>query len=120
MDERRKNRGLQAPEDVFASLGPHFTRIGKVVELSPNGLAFLHTGRGVPPKKTRVEIFNAEGDFYIGKVPVETVADKPILDERVPDSGTKRKCILKFTELTPRQKVELEDYLEKQTKQHVA
>jgi hypothetical protein len=46
--ERRKHKRFQAPIGVFVGIGPGFTKVGRITDMSLGGLAFRYLGREEP------------------------------------------------------------------------
>jgi hypothetical protein len=44
-EERRKYERFQVSMGLFVVLGPHSTKMGRVIDVSPAGLAFSHVDR---------------------------------------------------------------------------
>lgn len=46
--ERRKHKRFQVPFGAFAVLGPHSTKVGRIMDISMGGLTFRHIDRKEP------------------------------------------------------------------------
>jgi hypothetical protein len=111
--EHRKSQRFQAPKGVFVGLGPHFRRVGRLRDLSMDGLRFRYLGNEEPLEASYVDIFMTEGDFYLGHIPIEPVLDAEVVKATSSDSITLRRCHVKFKELTPEQMDKLREFIEK-------
>jgi hypothetical protein len=80
-----------------------------------NGLAFRYLGNGEPLDGAYVDLFITDGDFYLGKVPIETVSDIAVVKKTSPDSKTLRRCCVKFKKLTRWQRVKLKEFIDTYT-----
>ena len=108
--EQRKRQRLQVPKDVFIGVGPHFTRVGRLRDLSMDGLAFRYVGNSKPSSGSYVDIFTLEGDFFLDKLPIKIISDVEIVEKAPSSSVTTRRCSVKFGNLTLLQKAELERF----------
>ena len=111
--ERRKFRRLLPQEVTFATLRPHFTKLGKVKDISRGGLAFeyilnetQYTG------SSEIDIFSGDR-FYLPRIPSKIVYDMEIAEEY--QGLLKRRCGLQFGNLTKKQAAKLEFFLQNHT-----
>ena len=86
------------------------------------GLAFRYLGDTGTFAGSYVELFMTSGDFYLGRLPIETVADLEVVGKMIPDAGevfagskTLRQCSVKFKKLTPAQKNKLQAFINSHT-----
>ena len=110
--EHRKQRRFQAPEGVFVGVGPSFDKVGRLRDLNIDGLSFRYLGNGEPPNGSYVDLFMTDGDFYLGKLPIETVSDIEVVKKTSPNSKTLRRCCVEFRKLTPWQRGRLEEFID--------
>jgi hypothetical protein len=105
--EQRKHKRFQVPTGMFVGIGPDFTKLGPLTDLSMTGLAFRYIGVDEPSNGSYLDIFLTEGDFFLGRIPFKTISDVEIV-EKVPSSPmTMRRCAVRFRKLTRQQKAEL-------------
>ena len=105
--ERREHIRLRAQDDAYAVLGGDFSKVGKVYDISLNGLAFTYLKDKVSNDTfTHVDIFLSDNGFYLSEVPCTIVydANEPISDA---NAVSPYRCGLKFEPL----KAEHEDKL---------
>jgi hypothetical protein len=109
--ERRKHIRFSVAEDTFVALRPHYYRIGKVLNISIDGLAFTYMVDGKPPGPSfELDLFLADRTFFLKEVPFRTISDVPH------DGGPSgfietRECTVQFENLTSHQKNELESFI---------
>jgi hypothetical protein len=96
-----------------------FKKVGKIDDISINGLGFSFlseiTQVDSTDHDTQVEIFNTENGFHLSKVPCRIVFETP---NDTLDKGflvQMSRCGLEFGELTKSQTEQLELFIEKYT-----
>jgi hypothetical protein len=99
--QRRKHKGIHIKSRAFVGIGPHFNKVGPLIDISMSGLKFL-------------DIFLTDRDFYLSYVPFKAVSDS-----KTPDSPsgsvTTRQCIVQFGDLTPHQMSQLQYLIQNHT-----
>jgi hypothetical protein len=114
--ERRANKRFQAPMGAFAVLGPDATKVGRIIDISMNGLAFRHVDRKEPLHGLyELDLFMIDHDFHLNKIPFETISDYEIVNEAPFSFMTTRQTGLQFGELTPKQRSGLAHFIENHT-----
>jgi hypothetical protein len=117
--ERRKYVRFLAQDNTFAALRIGFKKVGKIDDISINGLAFSYlsetVGVGSDRHLTQVDIFTSGNNFHLSNVPCKIVYD--IQD---PTSGKYTglmmcRCGLKFNEPTKSQSEQLELFIKNHT-----
>jgi hypothetical protein len=103
-DDRRKDRRFSVQEGVFAALRPHFKTLGKVNDISLNGLSFDYISNGSSSEgHLEVDLFGAKQAFYLGQVKCRVVSDSRINDHTPLSSLRISRLSLEFEELTDEQ-----------------
>ena len=113
-NERRKFTRFLVPENVYAALGPSFSKVGRIKDLGIGGLAIEYiTDEDSVPGNSHVDIFSREEEFYLSKLPCKIVYDDPIEPCAGPQvSGLTRKhCGVQFYRFTSRLRKRLEGFL---------
>jgi hypothetical protein len=110
--EHRKSKRFQAPNRVFVGVGPHFAKVGRLRDLSMDGLAFRYVGNRKPLSGSYADIFTLKGDLFLAKLPIKIISDVEVVEKAPSSSLTIRRCCVKFSKLTPRQKTELERFID--------
>ena len=114
--ERRANKRFQAPTGAFAVFGPDGTKVGRIIDISMNGLAFRHVDKKEPLSGLHeLDLFMIDNDFHLNKIPFETRSDYDIVHEAPFSFVTTRQTGLQFGELTPKQRSQLEHFIENHT-----
>jgi hypothetical protein len=106
-----EKRRFNAPKDAFVALGPHYNRVGQIVDIDKDGLEFRYmAGKAPSGKSFELDIFLSDGDFYLEKVPCKTVSDvKTHASPYAPLNM--RQCAVQFVELSPDQRSQLEYFI---------
>ena len=110
--DRRRHKRFQAPQGVFVGVGPDLDIIGLLRDMSMGGLAFRYVGNGDALSGSYVELFMAQGDFYLGNLPIDIVSNIELLGEIFSSSETLRRCSMKFKKLTPHQTAKLQEFVD--------
>ena len=118
--ERRKYVRFLAKDNSFAALRNGFKKVGKIDDISINGLGFSFlseiTQVDSDDHHTLVNIFTSENAFHLSNVPCRVVYETPdttTLDEGFP---VQRSCCgLQFGELTRSQLEQLELFIKNHT-----
>ena len=113
--ERRQHKRFQAPKGVFIGVGPHDVDVGRLRNISMDGLAFRYLGIQEELSGSYVDIFMTNGDFYLGKLPIKIISDVRVVSTTSSDAITLRECWVKFKDLTPQQKEKLKEFIENHT-----
>ena len=113
--ERRKHQRFQAPKGVFIGVGPQDVEVGRLRNISMDGLAFRYLGVEEPISGSYVDMFMTKGDFYLGKLPIKIISDVRVLKTTSSDTITLRECWVKFEKLTPQQEAKLKEFIETHT-----
>jgi hypothetical protein len=113
--ERREHKRFQAPKGVFIGVGPHGIEVGRLRNISMDGLTFRYLGIEKQLSGSYVDIFMTNGDFYLGKLPIRIISDARVVSTTSSDSVTLRECWVKFKELTPQQRAKLKEFIESHT-----
>lgn len=113
--ERRKHKLFRVLRTVFVAVRPHFDTVGRLIDIGMDGLAFAYLDSEKRARKSlELDIFSKNGDFYLQKVPCETISDLKAYESPF-GPIIMRKCTVKFEELTPRQKTDLERFIKDHT-----
>lgn len=119
--ERRKHERYPVPTGVIAVLGPHFDRVGQIMDISRGGIGFRYvdSSEGVRDL-TELDIVFESGRFYLDKLPCATRSDVIIPDEFSLSLGrtavgSTRRCGVQLGDLMPRQVSQLEYFIQNHT-----
>jgi hypothetical protein len=111
---RRKHKRFQAPRGVFVGVGPDFVKVGLLGDISIDGLAFRYVGNGEALIGSYVELFMAEGDFYLGNLPIDIVSNIELAGDIFSNSNEAlRRCSMKFKKLTSQQRAKLQEFVDR-------
>ena len=108
-----------AKDNSFAALRNGFKKVGKIDDISINGLGFSFlseiTQVDSTDHHTQVDIFSSENGFHLSNVPCRIVYETP---DSTPDEDSlvkRSRCGLQFGELTGIQLEQLELFIENYT-----
>lgn len=112
--ERRKMPRYNAKDGAFAvmTFSPYSIKLGRIVDISSSGLAFFYESwEEWPQDAHKLDILFGEKGFYIDKLAIETISDVSVPNES-PFMATKiRRRGVKFAEMTPEQRAQLDYFL---------
>ena len=112
--ERRKNERFQPDDQTFVVLRPDYTKLGKVIDISENGLSFQHMAKsGKEDTTVQLDIFKGDNTLYISKVPGKVVYDR---QEETVFCYEHRRCGVRFGELSEEQSAWLKEYINQFTR----
>jgi hypothetical protein len=114
--ERRKLKRFQVQDGAFAVVRPECTRLGQIINISYEGLAFqyavtAHQENGV----SELDIFLAGDGFYLENMSFETVSDRRATRKSSKGFLPLRRCSVRFKDLTGTQIAQLEYFIQNHT-----
>jgi hypothetical protein len=116
--EKRKHRRFLAQDMAFAVFRPYFTKLGKVKDISKSGMAFEYvTFEGAKEDSEEIDLFVSGTRFHLSRMPAQTVYDSSVVNDHYSFSPfvERRRCGVKFGELTEEQATQLRHFLETYT-----
>ena len=120
-NERRKYIRFQAKDHAFAALRNGFNKIGKIFDISINGLGFSfldeRTQVNSTDDHTQVNIFISGNGFHLSNIPCRIVYETPDTKPDKDLSLQRSRCGLQFGKLTGSQMDQLEFFLKHYTKE---
>ncbi len=112
--QRREHKGIHVKSRAFVGIGPHFNKVGTLIDISMSGLKFCYTARRKQPNGLSLDIFLTDRDFYLSYVPFKAVSDSKTHDSPS-GSVTTRQCTVQFGDLTPHQMSQLQYLIQNRT-----
>ena len=113
-DERRKNERFQPDDQTFVVLRPDYTKLGKLIDISEEGLSFQHMAKsGKKDTSIHLDIFKGDNSLYLSKVPGKVVYDR---QEETVFCYEHRRCGVRFGELSEEQSTWLSQYISQFTR----
>ena len=115
--ERRKYIRFQAQDSTYAALGTHFSKVGKLKDISVGGLAFeyIDTPDFCECDCSKVAIFLSENGFYLPDLACKLICDSPICvmnnKSIFKPLYVLNRCAVQFTTITRHQREKLEYFL---------
>jgi hypothetical protein len=119
--EKRKFVRFLPQENTFAALRRGFKKVGKVHDISANGLSFQYlekSKKDIPDSNdsfTEVDIFISGNNFHLSKVPCRVVNEFDTCSYKTVSSIVSKRCCLQFGKLTEDQIEQLESFLNNHT-----
>ena len=115
--EHRKHLRLLPPPNTFAALGNNYSRVGKVKDISLDGLSFEYlSGECTEINSSQVDIFMVGNVFHLYNVPCRMVYDIQVHVPHVNNNYIKilttKRCGLKFKEISEDDLAQLRLFLE--------
>jgi len=113
--ERRKFTRFRVQDDAFAALRGALTKVGKIYDISLNGLAFRYLAEKISDETfTHVDIFLSTNGFHLAAVPCAVIYDVKESTFGLKEISPYR-CGLKFEGVDEEQKNKLEFFLNNHT-----
>ena len=111
LTERRKFKRFLVNDCVFVLLGPDFTELGQIIDISRDGLSFRYINGAKPINDSfEIDIMISDGKFYLERlslIPVSDCADRNGFSLR---PLMRRRCV-QFGDLMPNQIARLEYFI---------
>ena len=111
--ERRKHVRFQTQDSCYAVLSGNYTKVGKICDISSDGLAFRYLGKELVAEAfSHVDIFLVDNRFYLHHMPCKIIYEaedgsfgKDILPQKF-------RCGVQFQEPAENQTKQLETFME--------
>jgi hypothetical protein len=118
--EHRKHVRFLPQPNTFAALGTNYSRVGKVKNISLDGLSFEYLyGESIKKNSSQVDIFLVGNLFHLYNLPCRPVYDieihVPHVNDRYIKSLSTRRCGIEFTEISKDDRAQLRLFLEAHT-----
>jgi hypothetical protein len=113
--ERRKHKRFRVEDGAFVALRPSDHGVGRLIDISMGGLTFDYVTMQPPSvKATELDIFVTNSSFRLFEIPCQSVWDLNTYD--IPTTPIhKRRCGVEFGDLTSRQILQIENFIENHT-----
>lgn len=117
MVERRKRKRFQVPTGAYVALRPDYIKVGQIIDMSMDGLAFDYVGDGKKSSTAsrELDILMLDGAFHLYKIPCRIISDFRAYQSPSGPSISMRRCGVHFGELTAYQSGRLDYFIEKHT-----
>ena len=121
--ERRRHKRFHVRDGGIALVtppGPSSTVVGHILDISLSGLSFRYVSdEGINERASEVTIASAENQFYLRRLPIQTISDFEIA--KMPfGTMSPRRHSLEFGELTDGQVSQLEHFIMNHTAEESA
>ena len=122
ISEKRKYIRSRVKDDAYAALGNHFTRVGKLKDISIDGLAFRYIGNTEDwvEDSSTIAIFDSENTFYLPNLACKLIYVSPLYVIKniryFKTAKSINRCGVQFTALTDYQLEKLELFINNYTR----
>ena len=111
-EERRHDTRFKVNPGAYTVFSPKSIIPGRINDISMGGLSFSYVeGEEWYHESKELDILFGENDFYLDKIPFETVSDTIIEKESPFSQITMRRCGVRFGKLTAEQQVQLKNFI---------
>ncbi len=118
--ERRKHERFHVQEGALAVLGPHFRKMGQIMDISWGGLSFRYVARDEPSEgQINLNISLPDGTFRFHDAPFQTVWDSSTPYDFSFGAITFGQCGVRFGQLSDVQTSQLEYFMHNYTENEV-
>lgn len=119
-EEKRRYIRFITKKQTFAALRSGFEKVGRVLDISINGLSFSYIIEDAPMEKAfQVDIFQSENGFYLSNIPCSVIYDIPNINPKYDLFLQNRRCGLCFGKLSKKLEDELLNFLKNYTEKAV-
>jgi hypothetical protein len=113
--ERRRHERVQIQDGAFVILPSHYRKVGRIVDISPDGLTFIyHTSDEGSVMATELDIFVAGSPIHMYTIPCRIISDFEI-DSDIHRSMIERRCGVQFGTLNQGQIFQLNHLMQHNT-----
>lgn len=114
--EKRACARLSVVKNAYAALKHGTYKVGKIQNISMNGLMFTYIGRNIPVDTTaEIDLFIPKDGFYTPSLPCKVVCSVTRKRKNKALSFTPLSCGLSIGSLNEQQKKSLEDFIKRST-----
>jgi len=114
--ERRRSTRFKVKAGAYTVFSPKSIIPGRINDISADGLSFSYVeGEEWYHNSSELDILFGENDFYLDKIPFETVSDTVIENESPSSQIIMRRCGVKFGQLTEEQRIQLNMFIQHNT-----
>ena len=111
--ERRRLKRFQVQEGAFAVVRPECTKLGQIIDISHEGLAFQYAVTATQKNRvSELDIFLAGDGFYMENMSCETVSDRRATRKSSKGFLPLRRCSVRFKDITDTQIARLEYFIQ--------
>jgi hypothetical protein len=114
--EKRKFTRFRVQDDAFAALRGDFTKVGRIYDISLNGMAFRYLAEKIPKETfTHVDIFLTDNGFHLTGAPCTVIYDVREPTYSKFNEVLPYRCGIKFGSLKEKQQKKLEFFINNYT-----
>ena len=114
--ERRKFTRFEVQDDAFAAIRGYFTKVGKIYDISLNGMAFRYLEKNTTEEKfSQVDIFLTNNGFHLIGVPCTIIYDVKDSTYFKNNELIPNRCGIKFRSLNEEQQKSLDFFINNYT-----
>lgn len=110
--DRRRFKRFSVDDGALAILKPDPIRMGRVVDISTDGLGIEYFNESEwPEKQSTVSVRTHSNPSGLEDLPVRTVEDKETAEHLLLEKSEKRCCSMQFCQLTDKQQLQLDEFI---------
>lgn len=110
--ERRKHKRFMVDEGALAILKPHPIRMGRVLDISTDGLGVEYfNDHEWPGGYATISVLTSSHQSRLEDIPVRAVEDNDVLDPAALGELEKRCRCMQFCNLTPEQRRQIDEFV---------
>ena len=114
--EGRKHKRFGVQNGVYVNLKDIYYKIGRVINISKGGFAFLYIANGEKINgRFNVDLFSGIHAFYLRNISFKTLSNFSQNNEPPFIHGKIRRCGSQFDNLTQSQKIQLDNFIKRYT-----
>jgi hypothetical protein len=111
--ERRKYKRFRVPKNAYVLLRPNGTEVGKIIDISPEGLSFDYAGsEQLSSELSELDILITDNGFRLNNLPYKAVSSIETYESPL-GSVSKKRCGVQFGGLTQSQISQLKHFIER-------
>lgn len=115
-EERRNHTRFKTKPGAYTVFSARSIIPGRINDISLGGLCFSYVeGEEWYHESSELDILFGDDDFYLDKIPFETVSDTVIENESPYSQIIMRRCGVKFGQMTPEQLEQLKHFITQNT-----
>jgi hypothetical protein len=116
--EHRKRKRFQVPTGTYIALRPDYIKVGQIIDISVDGLAFDYVGhdKKSSTESRELDILMLDSAFHLYKIPCRIISDLKTYQSPPGFTISMRRCGVQFGGLTAYQSGRLKYFIKKHTK----
>jgi hypothetical protein len=114
-EQQQKHKRWHVQEDPFVILKPYGSKVGRLIDISIEGLTFEYLATGEPlSRPTELHVVMPESRSVLYGIPCKIISHHRTFESPLA-SMTMRRCTVQFGDLSPSQVSQLKDLIQHHT-----